>query len=183
MKLMIINGSVRQGRMADNMVVWAKSILEQDNELELDFVDLKEVDLPFFDEAKVPSTNNGHYENPKGAAWAKRVAAAEAFILITPEYNHGPSAVLKNAIDWVYEGWLYKPVGFISYGGAAAGTRAVQQLKQNLLNVNVFPVNSSVHIPIWGGGLDENNRPQAAFDNNLKKVITELKALQIRLAN
>ena len=182
MRLMVINGSVRQGRMSDNMQAWAKEILGQDEELELDFVDLKEVDLPFFNEAVIPSENHGKYENPKGQAWADRVAKAEAFIFITPEYNHGPAAVLKNAIDWVYEGWMYKPVAFISYGGAAAGTRAVQQLKQNVLNVDLFPINNNVHIPIWGGGIDESGRPQPHYDDILKKAVKRLKDLQQRLA-
>lgn len=182
MKLMVINGSVRQGRMADNIQAWAQEILSQDSELELDFVDLKEVDLPFYDEAGSPSSPGFTYANPKGKAWADRVGAAEAFIFITPEYNHGPSAVLKNAVDWVYQEWQYKPAGFISYGGVAAGTRAVQQLKQNLLHVDVFPVHFNVHIPIWGGGLDENNRPVAHFDNNLLKVVGDLKDLQKRLS-
>src|SRR4051794_1363437 len=122
MKLMIIIGSVREGRMADKVKDWAVGILQQDADLQLDIADLKEIDLPFFNESVTPGTAHGQYKNVIGTEWAKRVASSDAFIMITPEYNHGPTAVLKNAIDWVYDGWLYKPVGFISYGGLAGGT-------------------------------------------------------------
>ncbi len=181
MKLMIINGSVREGRVADKVVTWALDILKQDTELELEVVDLRQVDLPFYDEPGAPSAPNFTYKNSKGAAWAKRVAEAEAYLFITPEYNHGPTAVLKNAIDWVFEEWRFKPVGFVSYGGAAAGTRAVQQLKLNLLNVDAIPVRSNVHIPLWGGGMDDHGRPKAHFDDVLLKLGASLKEWQLRL--
>ena len=178
MKLMVINGSVRQGRASDKVQSWAVDILKADPELELDVVDLKEVDLPFFNEEVIPGNAHGQFKNPNATAWAARVAEAEAFIFITPEYNHGPTAVLKNAIDWVFEGWQFKPAGFISYGGIAAGTRAVQQLKQNLLHLDVFPVHYNVHIPnIWNpDALDYPGLP-----DNLGKVVTDIKSLQKRL--
>ncbi len=179
---MVVIGSVREGRMADNITDWAVNLLNQDSELEIDIADLKEVDLPFYNEPQSPSDPNFSYKNANGAAWAKRVASADAFLFITPEYNHGPTAVMKNAIDWVYEGWKYKPVGFVSYGGAAAGTRAVQQLKLSALNVMLFPITNNVHIPIWGGGLDEEKRPLAHFGEGLKRAISSLKDLQKRLA-
>lgn len=182
MKLMVINGSVREGRRADVIQNWAVEILEQDPELELDIVDLKEVDLPFFNEAVTPSSANGQFQNPKGTAWAARVAEADAFIMLTAEYNHGPTAVLKNAVDWVYEGWMNKPVGFISYGGIAAGTRAVQQLKQNVLNVKLFPALANIHIPGVGNAFDENGQPlHQGLGDNLKKLVTELKDMQTKL--
>lgn len=182
MKLMILNGSVREGRVSDKVQAWALKVLESEPDLELDFVDFREVDLPFFDEAVNPADNKGDYKNPKGSAWAERVGEAEAFLFITPEYNHGPTAVLKNALDWVYDEWRYKPAGFISYGGIAAGTRAVQQLKLSLLHLDVFPVRYNVHIPnIWGAFDDSGNLAFQGAGDNLKKVIADLKDLQKRL--
>lgn len=178
MKLMVINGSVRESRAADRVLDWALPVLQSDPDLELDVVDLKEVDLPFFNEARLPSATEGDYLNPKGAAWAKRVGEADGFLFITPEYNHGPTAVLKNAIDWVAREWQYKPAGFISYGGIAAGTRAVQQLKLNLLHLDVFPVHFNVHIPnIWNP--DALDYP--GLSDNLKKVVADIKELGARL--
>lgn len=183
MKLMIVNGSVREGRRSDTVQAWVTSILEQDPELELDNVDLKEVDLPFFNEAVNPSDNNGVYVNPKGQAWADRVANADAFIFLVAEYNHGPTAVLKNAIDWVYAGWMNKPVGFVSYGGLVGGSRAVEQLRQIVLHVKLFPAASAVHISRIGSAFDENNQPHVPeLNNSLNGLIEELKDLQQRLA-
>jgi NAD(P)H-dependent FMN reductase len=181
MKLMIVNGSARVGRASDKIQDWVVDILKEDADLELDIVDLKEVNLPFYDEPLPPSANNGQFQNPKGTAWAKRVAEADAFLFLTAEYNHGPTAILKNALDWVYEGWQFKPAGFVSYGAVSGGIRAVQQLKLNLLHLKVFPVNYNVHIPLWGGGANENGRPVERFDDNLRKVVADIKALQQRL--
>ncbi|HUP26694.1 MAG TPA: NAD(P)H-dependent oxidoreductase [Candidatus Limnocylindrales bacterium] len=180
---MVINGSVREGRAADKVQNWALEILKQIPNIELDLADLKEIELPFFNEPIIPSVAKGQYQNPAGTAWAKRVGEAEAFIMLTAEYNHGPTAVLKNAIDWVYEGWMYKPVGFISYGGLAAGTRAVQQLKQNVLNVKLFPALANIHIPNVRQAFNDQGQPvYPGLDENLKKLTAELTDLQKRLA-
>lgn len=183
MKLMIINGSVREGRMSDHVQKWVLEILQPNIELDLDIADLKEINLPFFDEPIVPSMNKGHYKNPAGRAWADRVEASDAFIMLTAEYNHGPTAVLKNAIDWVYDGWANKPVGFISYGGVAGGTRAVQQLKQNVLNVKLYPAHANIHIPVIWQAFDIEGRPRHhGLNDSLLHLISELKHLHNRLA-
>ncbi len=184
MKLMIINGSVREGRRADTVQKWAVPLLRADPDIELDIADLKEVDLPFFNEAVTPDAANGQFQNPKGTAWAKRVADADAFIFLTAEYNHGPTAVLKNAIDWVYHGWLNKPVGFISYGGLVGGSRAVEQLKQIVLHVKLFPVSTVITIPAIGSAFDESGQPKhKGMDASLEKLVGELKDLQRCLAS
>lgn len=184
MKLMIINGSVREGRMADKVQNWVMEVLSQDSGLELDVVDLKEVDLPFYNEATPPIMAKGQYKNPKGVAWAKRVAEAEAFIMITPEYNYGTSAVLKNALDWVYDGWNNKPVSFIGYGALAAGTRAVQQLRQNIVNIKLHSTPTSIQIPFIWQAFDETGQPtHEDLTSNLKELVHELKDLQRRLSS
>ncbi len=182
MRLMVIIGSVREGRRAEKVANWAVGQIKQDPEIEVDLADLKEVDLPFFNEAVTPDAANGQFINPKGTAWAKRVGEADAFIFLVAEYNHGPTAVLKNAIDWEYGGWNNKPVGFISYGGMVGGARAVEQLKQIVLHVKLFPVGSVVTIPAVGGAFDENNQPKhPSLNENLNKMVAELKDLQSRL--
>lgn len=182
MRLMVINSSVRKGQVGEKIQAWTQEVLKDDAELELDIVDLREVDLPLLDEEVNPSNNEGNYANPKGAEWAKRVGKADAFLFITAEYNHGPTAAIKNALDWVYHEWRYKPAGFVSYGGAAAGTRAVQQLKQIFLHLDIYPVHYSVHLRIWGGDVDENGRPLPTYDDNLRKVVADIKDLGQRLS-
>lgn len=183
MKLMIVNGSVREGRRSDTIQRWVTSVLDQDSELEIAVADLKQIDLPFFDEALSPSDNKGVYKNPKGQAWAKEVAEADAFIFLVAEYNHGPTAVLKNAIDWVYEGWMNKPVGFVSYGGLVGGSRAVEQLRQIVGHVKLYPVPLAVHISRIESAFDENNQPHVPqLNDSLKNLVSQLKDLQKRLA-
>ena len=179
MRLMVINGSVREGRKADSVIDWIQEVLGKQPNLELDIVDLIEVDLPFYNENKLP-TNQHEYSNPKATAWAKRVGEAEAFIFVTPEYNHGPTAVQKNAIDWVNQEWHMKPAGFVSYGGVAAGTRAVQQLKLSLLNLDVHPIRHNVHISFMGG-FGETGRPEPHFDASLIKLVASLQDWAKRL--
>lgn len=179
---MVINGSVRKNSVGEKMATWIQEVLANNKDLVLDMVDLREVDLPFYDEPVSPSANNGVYENPRGAAWAKRVGEADGYLFITPEYNHGPTAVLKNALDWVDDEWHFKPAGFVSYGGAAGGTRAVQQFKQNLIHLDVFPVHFSVHLRLWGGDVDEKGRPLAHFDDSLHKIVADIRTLGARLS-
>ena len=86
---------------------------------------------------------------------------ADAVVMVTAEYNYGYPAALKNAIDYLHHEWRYKPVGFVSYGGVAAGTRAVQQLKQVVGALQLFPVSSSVNIPFVTQFLDDDRVIQA----------------------
>lgn len=180
---MVIIGSVREGRVADKVANWALSQLKQDSELEIDVADLKEIPLPFFNESVEPDAAHGQFKSEVGTAWAKRVANADAFIMLVAEYNHGPTAVLKNAIDWVYDGWLHKPVGFISYGGLVGGARAVEQLKQIVMNVQLTPINVPVLFPRVSTAFNDQGEPMSpAVNDSLKRMLAELKDAQKRLA-
>jgi NAD(P)H-dependent FMN reductase len=100
------------------------------------------------------------YENEAVKKWTAEIARSDGFIVVTPEYNFGPAAVLKNALDWVYPEWNRKAVAFVSYG-SAAGARSVQQLRETAVELQLAPIRSSVHIPVatlWahfqGGDVD-----------------------------
>lgn len=178
---MVIIGSVREGRVADKVTNWALKQMEQED-IELDVVDLKDIKLPFYYEPTLPVIANGQYDNLEATAWAKRVAEADAFIMITPEYNHGYPASLKNAIDWVAQGWYHKPIGFISYGGISGGIRAVQQLKQVVLEVRMHPVHDNVYIPFVSQAFDESGNPTSDnLNNNLKSLVNEIQGLESKL--
>lgn len=182
---MVIIGSVREGRRAEMVANWVVGQLKQDPELEIDVADLKEVDLPFFNEEVTPDAAHGQFQNPKGTAWAARVAQADAYLMLVAEYNHGPTPVLKNAIDWVYDGWLDKPVGFVSYGGFVGGSRATEHLKLIVMNVRLHPINTPVIIPRVGQAFDESGQPKEAehLNASLLSMVTDLKHLQKRLAS
>jgi NAD(P)H-dependent FMN reductase len=120
---------------------------------EPELVDLRQLALPLMDEANHPRQQLYTQQHTKD--WSARVAAADAFVFVTPEYNHGLSAPLKNALDYLHAEWLYKPVGFVSYGGAAGGTRAVQMLKQVVLALRMVPSYEGVAIAAVADRLSE----------------------------
>src|SRR5690606_6014283 len=130
-RLQIIVSSTRPGRIGLPIAEWFASEATAHDTFEVDFADLAEIGLPLLDEPHHPRLGNYQHDHTK--AWSERVAAADAFALVTPEYNHGFPAPLKNALDFLYREWNHKPVGFVSYGGVAAGTRAVALLKPVLL--------------------------------------------------
>ena len=134
--------------------------------------------MPFFDQPVTPATpGRPAFEHEVVQRWTAAIAQSDGFVFVTPEYNYGPAAVLKNAIDWVYPEWKRKAVCFVSYG-SAGGTRSVQQLRQNVIELQLAPIHSSVHIPVatlWahyrGGdvdaGLAELEEPAGAMIDDL----------------
>lgn len=143
-KLMVIVGSVRPGRVGLPVAEWVRSQAESDGRFELDFVDLAELALPFMDEPAHPSKRQ--YTKPHTIAWSERVDAAEAFIFVTPEYNHSFSPALKNALDFLGSEWSHKPVGMVSYGGVSGGSRGVALLEPTLTTLGLARVSASVEI-------------------------------------
>jgi NAD(P)H-dependent FMN reductase len=113
-KIMIIAGSTRPGRFNVQPATWIAELAKQETKADIDFVDLTELNLPFLNEANPPSS--GVHEQPHTIAWAKRVAEADGFVFVTPEYNHSYSPALKNAIDYLYGEWNYKPLALIITG-------------------------------------------------------------------
>lgn len=128
-KVMIIVASVREGRIGLPVGRWVEKELAS-RDVEVDWADLKDVALPFMDEPNHPAMQQYTHEHTK--AWASRVADADAFIWVTPEYNHSFTAPLKNAIDYLVHEWRGKTVAFVSYGGQSSGTRGVAGLGETL---------------------------------------------------
>lgn len=112
-----------------------------------ELVELADVGLPLLDEPEHPRL--ARYENAHTKAWSRRVAAADAFVLVTPEYNYGSPPALVNALDYLSREWAYKAVGFVSYGGLSGGTRSVQMTKLVLTALRMMPVPEAVAIPFF----------------------------------
>jgi|SRR3989344_6474983 len=179
MKIQIIIGSVRKGRSGKKVADWAMQELLTNPEIkdlaQYELIDLKDWNLPMFDEAVSPSSNMGIYQNPLGRKWADKIAEADGYIFVTPEYNHGTSAALKNAIDWVYKEWSHKAVGFISYGSIAGGSRAVEQLRQVIIELQMASAKNSVHIPlIWSQFDGQGKLLDAHAPKSLEVMIKDL---------
>lgn len=143
----VIAGSTREGRFSDKAAAWiAEGIKKREEEIAVEVLDLRNYAMPFFNEPMSPSFKQEPYKNEAVARFTKKIAEGDAFVIITPEYNHGTSGVLKNALDWVYQEWNNKPVAFVSYG-SVGGARAVEQLRLNAIELQMAPIRNSVHIP------------------------------------
>ena len=152
-KLHVILASTRPGRAGEPIADWFVQRARAHGAFDVELVDLAEVALPFMDEPNHPRLRRYTHEHTK--AWAARVDSADAFVFVTPEYNYGLTAPLKNAIDYLHFEWQHKPVGFVSYGGVAAGTRAVQMLKQVVTTLKMVPLVEAVNIPFHPQFIDE----------------------------
>ena len=122
----IILGSTRPNRNGEQVAKWVYDIAARRGDAEFELVDLRDYPLPHLDEPLPPSM--GQYQNEHTRAWAGKIASFDGFVIVTPEYNHGTSGVLKNALDYLYAEWNNKAVGFVSYGGVG-GARAVEHLR------------------------------------------------------
>lgn len=145
-KVAIVVGSTRPGRKAEAVARWVHGIATKRSDAEFEVVDIKEFDLPLLDEAMPPAM--GQYDQPHTKAWAAKVAAFDAYVFVTPEYNHGPSGALKNAIDYLYREWNNKAAGFVGYG-SAGGVRAVEQLRLVMGELQVADVRAQVALSLF----------------------------------
>src|SRR6266699_1409828 len=140
-KIAIILGSTRPGRNGEAVAKWVYEVSKKRSDAEYELVDIKDFALPLLDEPIPPSM--GRYQQPHTKRWAAKIASLDAFVFVSPEYNHGIPAALKNAIDFLFAEWNHKAAGFVSYGGAG-GARAVEQLRLVLAEVHVATVRAQV---------------------------------------
>ena len=145
-KLAIVIGSTRPGRKAEAVAHWVCEIAKKRGDAELELVDIRDFNLPLLDEAMPPSM--GRYSQPHTKAWAAKIASFDGYVFVTPEYNHGPSGALKNAIDYLYREWNNKAAGFVGYG-SAGGTRAVEQLRLVMGELQVADVRAQVMLSLF----------------------------------
>lgn len=145
LKLKVIVGSTRPGRVGLAVGTWVHGIADAHPAFDADLVDLAEVGLPLYDEPNHPRLKKYVHEHTK--AWSAIVDAADAYVLVMPEYNYSVAPALMNAFDYVFHEWAYKPAGFVTYGGVSGGLRAAQQVKVTLSALKVVPVPEAVVIP------------------------------------
>ena len=146
LKLAVITVSTRPGRVGPAIADWFVSQARAEGGFEVVPVDLAEIALPLLDEPKHPRLKDYQHDHTK--RWSAIVEAADAFVLVAPEYNFAPSPVLVNALDYLFQEWAYKPAGFVSYGGVSGGLRAVQVTKQILTTLKVVPLTEQVTLPM-----------------------------------
>ena len=151
--LEIIIGSTRPGRVGEPVARWVEGVVRDHGGFDVELVDLAEIGLPLFDEPRHPRL--GEYEHAYTKHWSQIVARADAYVWVIPEYNFAVNAATKNAIDYLNQEWAQKPVGIVSYGGVAAGTRSAQMLKQIVSALRMTTLTEAVHIPFVTQFIDD----------------------------
>jgi NAD(P)H-dependent FMN reductase len=146
MRIAIILGSTRPGRNGEAVAKWAHEIASKRKDAEFEYVDIADYKLPLLDEPVPPSY--GQYSKDHTRRWADKIASFDGFIFITPEYNHGTSAALKNAIDFLFKEWNNKAAGFVGYG-SAGGVRAVESLRLVMGEIMVADVRAQVQLSLF----------------------------------
>lgn len=146
LKIAIIIGSTRPGRNGEAVAKWVYEIAQKRGDAEFELVDIRDFNLPLLDEPM--SAIMGQYSKPHTKAWSAKVSSFDGYVFVTPEYNHGISGALKNAIDFLYHEWVNKAAGFVSYGGAG-GARAVEQLRLVLAEVQIATVHNQVLLSMF----------------------------------
>ena len=142
----IILGSTRPNRIGEAVAKWVHEIARGRDDAEYELVDVKDFNLPLLDEPIPPS--QGKYSQPHTKAWAAKIATFDAFVFVTPEYNHSTSGALKNAIDFLYAEWNNKAAGFVAYG-SAGGTRAVEHLRLIMAELQIADVRAQVMLSLF----------------------------------
>jgi NAD(P)H-dependent FMN reductase len=186
-KLKIIVASTRPGRIGPTVGWWVEAEARAHGGFaEVELVDLAEVNLPFMNEPHHPRL--AQYTHQHTRDWSAKVAEADAFVFVMPEYNYGYNAELKNAIDYLHNEWHHKPVGLVSYGGVSAGTRAAQMIKQVVTTLKMTPLFEAVSIPFVHQFISEEEglaandimtgSAKAMFDE-LKRVSEALRPLRV----
>lgn len=145
-KVAIIIGSTRPGRNGEAVARWVYEVARKRADAEFELVDLQDYDLPLFNEPKSPMF--AEYAHPHTRAWSQKISEFDAYVFVTPEYNHGTSGALKNALDYLYYEWNNKAAGFVGYG-SAGGVRAVEQLRLVMGELMVADVRAQVALSLF----------------------------------
>jgi NAD(P)H-dependent FMN reductase len=145
LRIALLIGSTRPNRFADIPARWVAEGAAAHSDFTLDMLDLRDWPLPFFEEPAHPHATNGVYSNPVAESWRHEIGTFDGFIATAAEYNHGPTAVLKNAFDSAFHEWKGKPISYVGYGGVG-GAHAVEQLRMTAIALQMAPIAHAVHI-------------------------------------
>lgn len=177
-RIAVVIGSTRQTRFADKPVAWFMEKVKNHPELDFEVVDLRDVDLPLFDEpasnAWMPSSD------PRAVAWQKKIGAFDGYVFVVAEYNHSITGALKNAMDQAFVEWNRKPMTAIAYG-SMGGARALEHLRAIAVEVEMVPLRHAIHIggadffKVWNGGENAQiSEIEGNLQNALKATLEEL---------
>lgn len=169
--IQIIVGSIREGRVGEPIAAWFAERAAQRADLTVELIDLRDWNLPFLVQPMPPMRG---YRDEITHRWAAKIAHGDGYVLITPEYNHGYPASLKNALDHLYAEWVRKPVSYVSYGGPGGGARAVEQLRQVAVEFQQAPLRHQVMIHRFWEHLGESGFAGTGYEAEAEALLDEL---------
>ena len=173
MKIQIILGSTRPNRNGEGVAKWVEKSLKQRSDIDVELVDIADYNLPLLDEPLTPS--QGQYSNPHTKKWAEKIAEADGYIFVTAEYNHSVPGALKNAIDYLYAEWNNKAAGFVSYGAASSGSRAVEHLRGIMGELQIADVRAQVLLSLFSDFENFSTfKPGADKEDSLNTMLEQL---------
>ena len=181
MKIGIIIGSIRDGRIGEHVAAWVEKATANRSDAEYGVLDLKDFDIPLLTSSTVPGAANRQYDSTNVTRWSQAIDAYDAFVFITPEYNHGIPGAFKNAFDSLGPEWTDKTVGFVSYG-ADGGVRATEQWRQVTANLHMYDVRASVALGLFTDFDETGFAPQDRREAELSAMLDELTRLTSRLS-
>ncbi|WP_433307270.1 NADPH-dependent FMN reductase [Actinoplanes sp. CA-030573] len=184
LSLLVVVASTRPGRVGLPVSQWFVDAAKANGGFQVSVADLAEENLPLLDEPHHPRL--ARYEHDHTRRWSEKVAAADAFVFVAPEYNYGIAPSLKNALDYLHHEWRYKPASVVSYGGVSAGTRSAMALHASAYALNLFMISQAVNIPfvhaqISDGRFEPNETTgtaAVAMLDELARVAGALKSLR-----
>lgn len=174
LKLHIIICSTRPGRLGPAVARWFHEFARSHGGFDTELVDLAAFKLPLYDEPLHPRMQQYEHEHTK--RWSESVAAADAYVFVTPEYNYSPPPSIVNALDYVYREWNYKPCGFVSYGGVSGGLRAAQMVKLHVTTLKMMPMVEGVAVPMVASHINDSGvfGSNELIDASAKSMLDEL---------
>lgn len=180
MKIGIIIGSTRPGRVGASVGQWVYEQATTRESAEYELVDLADYDLDLLNEPTVPGAAGGKYENEKTTRWSQKISEFDGFVFVTPEYNHSVPAAFKNAFDVLFKEWNNKAVALVSYG-AESGVRAVEHWRQIAANAYLYSVRGQLSLNTFTEFEDGQVKPNERRPGELKSLLNSLEGLIVKL--
>lgn len=173
-KLKIITSTTRPGRKGIIIAKWMTALAKSDSQFETELLDLGEIKLPLMDEPNHPRLKQYQHQHTKD--WSEKIGEADAFVIVLAEYNFSLPAPIKNALDYLFNEWKYKPVGIVSYGGISGGLRSAQMLKQVVTSLSMMPLAEAVTLPSFAKSINEQNEfhPAEEAVKSARNLLKEL---------
>lgn len=173
MNIGIILGSIREGRLGEQVAQWVFDAAKKSTPHEVTLIDLKTFNVPLLDTATIPGAANKQYDDENVTAWSQAIDACDAFIFVTPEYNHSVPGAMKNAFDSLGAEWAMKPVAFVGYSADGA-IRAVEHWRQIVANFSMFDIRNQVGVSIFEDVTDGVLKPREQKNIDLENVISDI---------